>query len=187
MPLLFPTMIVSLIAADPTIQPPVAKIVPKTMTVLGDTRVDNYFWLRDRKDPDTLKYLEEENRYTEAMMKSTDGLQTKLYSEILGRIKQTDLSVPVNRRATDTPDRHGILDDDVVGIRAYPQGQIPYVLEINPRLVKALHEIAVHDVIVAAGRSAVVDVERVPNARVAGEADRAVDGTEAGRRGTDGD
>lgn len=97
MPLLFPIMTVSLIAADPTIQPPVAKIVPKTMTVLGDTRVDNYFWLRDRKDPDTLKYLEDENRYTEAMMKSTDGLQSRLYSEILGRIKQTDLSVPVKR------------------------------------------------------------------------------------------
>jgi oligopeptidase B len=90
-------MTVSLIAADPTIQPPVAKTVPKTMTVLGDTRVDNYFWLRDRKDPDTLKYLEEENRYTEVVMKSTDGLQSRLYSEMLGRIKQTDLSVPVKR------------------------------------------------------------------------------------------
>ena len=64
-------MTVSLIAADPTVSPPVAKIVPKTMTVLGDTRVDNYFWLRDRKDPDTLKYLEAENRYTKAVMKYT--------------------------------------------------------------------------------------------------------------------
>src|SRR5207302_2950935 len=84
-------------AADSTIQPPVAKIVPKQMTVLGDTRTDNYFWLRDRNDPDTIKYLEDENRYTEAMMKHTDGLQSKLYSEILGRIKQTDLSVPTKR------------------------------------------------------------------------------------------
>jgi oligopeptidase B len=78
-------------------QPPIAKIVPKPITVLGDTRVDNYFWLRDRKDPDTVKYLEDENRYTEAMMKHTDALQSKLYSEILGRIKQTDLSVPLKR------------------------------------------------------------------------------------------
>jgi oligopeptidase B len=97
MPLLFPLMTVSLIAADPAIKPPVAKTVPHQMTVLGDTRVDNYFWLRDRKDPDTIKYLEDENRYTEAMMKSTDGLQSKLYSEMLGRIKQTDLSVPIKR------------------------------------------------------------------------------------------
>ena len=90
-------MSISLTAADTAIQPPVAKIVPKPMTVLGDTRIDNYFWLRDRNDPDTLKYLESENRYTEAVMKHTDGLQSKLYSEILGRIKQTDLSVPLKR------------------------------------------------------------------------------------------
>ena len=82
-------------AAD--LKPPVAKIVPKEMTVLGDTRVDNYFWLRDRNDPDTLKYLEAENRYTEAVMKPTDALQSKLYAEMLGRIKQTDLSVPLKR------------------------------------------------------------------------------------------
>ena len=92
-------MTLSLIAADSTVQPPVAKVVPKTMTVLGDTRVDNYFWLRDRKDPDTVKYLEAENAYTQAMMKHTDGLQSKLYAEMLGRIKQTDLSVPVKRDA----------------------------------------------------------------------------------------
>src|SRR5579871_6105057 len=86
-----------LIESDITIQPPVAKIVPKTMSLHGDTRVDNYFWLRDRNDPDTKAYLEAENRYTEAMMKHTEPLQAKLYSEILGRIKQTDLSVPVRR------------------------------------------------------------------------------------------
>jgi oligopeptidase B len=86
-------------AADPSTKPPVAKTVPKPMTVLGDTRTDNYFWLRDRNDPDTLKYLEAENRYTEAVMKPTDALQSKLYSEILGRIKQTDLSVPIKRDA----------------------------------------------------------------------------------------
>ena len=94
---LFTLMTLSLIAADTTTTPPVAKIVPHPMTVLGDTRVDNYFWLRDRNNPDTIKYLEDENRYTEAMMKHTDGLQSKLYSELLGRIKQTDLSVPTKR------------------------------------------------------------------------------------------
>jgi oligopeptidase B len=90
-------MTFSLIAADSAIQPPVAKIVPKTMTVLGDTRVDNYYWMRDRKDPETIKYLEAENDYTKAMMKHTDKLQSTLYSEMLGRIKQTDLTVPVKR------------------------------------------------------------------------------------------
>src|SRR5262249_2769830 len=77
--------------------PPVAKIVPHPTTIHGDTRVDNYFWLRDREDPDTIKYLEAENEYTKAIMQPTEELQSKLYSEILGRIKQTDLSVPTKR------------------------------------------------------------------------------------------
>ena len=77
--------------------PPVAKVVPVSTTLFGDTRTDPYAWLRDRNDPDTIKYLEAENAYTKAMMKSTEELQSKLYAEMLGRIKQTDLSVPVKR------------------------------------------------------------------------------------------
>jgi len=85
------------IVADTTAAPPVAKTVPKPITVNGDTRIDNYFWLRDRNDPATIQYLEDENRYTEAMTLHTVVLQSKLYSEMLGRIKQTDLSVPTKR------------------------------------------------------------------------------------------
>ncbi len=59
--------------------------------------MDPYAWLRDRKDPDTIPYLEAENAYTEAIMKPTEELQAKLYAEMIGRIKQTDLSVPVKR------------------------------------------------------------------------------------------
>jgi oligopeptidase B len=77
-----------------TLVPPLAKIVPHVMTTHGDTRTDNYFWLRDRKDPDTVAYLEAENRYTEAVMKHTEELQKHLYEEMLGRIQQTDESVP---------------------------------------------------------------------------------------------
>ena len=77
--------------------PPVAKIVPHSMTVHGDTRVDNYFWLRDKKDPDTIAYLEAENRYLREKMQHTEALQASLYGEMLGRIQQTDLSVPVKR------------------------------------------------------------------------------------------
>jgi oligopeptidase B len=77
--------------------PPLAKIVSKETTVHGDTRIDNYFWLRDREDPDTVAYLEAENQYTESVMKHTEPLQTSLYSEMLGRIKQTDSSVPLKR------------------------------------------------------------------------------------------
>ena len=67
------------------------------MTVHGDTRIDNYFWLRDRQDPDTIAYLEAENAYTKEKLQHTEALQATLYAEMLGRIQQTDLSVPVKR------------------------------------------------------------------------------------------
>ena len=67
------------------------------MTVHGDTRIDNYFWLRDRKDPGTIAYLEAENRYTKEKLQHTEALQAALYAEMLGRMQQTDLSVPVKR------------------------------------------------------------------------------------------
>ena len=76
---------------------PVAKIAPQEMSLHGDTRVDNYFWLRDRNDPDTIAYLEAENQYTEFVMKPTEAFQERLYAEMLGRIKQTDSSVPLKR------------------------------------------------------------------------------------------
>lgn len=77
--------------------PPRAKVLPVSITRHGDTRVDHYFWLRDRSEPHTIAYLEAENRYTEEVMASTKPLQEKLYGEILGRIQETDLSVPVKR------------------------------------------------------------------------------------------
>ncbi len=77
-----------------TIRPPVANAVPKTDTVNGYVRTDNYFWLRNRENPEVISYLEAENKYTEAAMKPTEALQEKLYKEMLSRIKETDLSVP---------------------------------------------------------------------------------------------
>src|SRR5580658_6129717 len=76
---------------------PIAKMVPHEMTIHGDTRIDNYFWLRDRDDPDTVAYLEAENQYTAAVMKPAASLEASLYSEMLGRIQQTDSSVPLKR------------------------------------------------------------------------------------------
>lgn len=74
--------------------PPVAKIVPKELTIHGHTRVDNYYWLRERDNPEVIEYLKAENAYKDAMMAHTEKLQEKLYNEIIGRIKQTDMSVP---------------------------------------------------------------------------------------------
>jgi oligopeptidase B len=74
--------------------PPMAKKVPKTTEINGRTLVDNYFWLRDKQNPDVAHYLQAENAYTDAVMKPTEGLQKKLYDEMLSRIKETDVEVP---------------------------------------------------------------------------------------------
>ena len=79
------------------LQPPIAKIVPKETTLHGDTRIDNYFWLRERENPEVTQYLKAENQYTEQVMAPLKPLQETLYKEILGRIQETDLSVPVRR------------------------------------------------------------------------------------------
>jgi oligopeptidase B len=67
---------------------------PHVTQIHGYTLTDDYFWLRDKTNPEVLKYLEAENTYTEQVMQPTKALQETLYSEMLGRIKQTDLSVP---------------------------------------------------------------------------------------------
>ena len=78
--------------ADP--QPPVAKVVPHELEAHGDVRIDDYFWLRERENPEVISYLEAENAYMDAVMVDTAALQTELFDEIKGRIKQTDSSVP---------------------------------------------------------------------------------------------
>jgi oligopeptidase B len=78
----------------PVPEPPVAKVVPREFEEFGHTRVDNYYWLRERENPEVTAYLEAENAYTKAVMAPTEAFQEKLFEEIKGRIKQTDLSVP---------------------------------------------------------------------------------------------
>ncbi len=74
--------------------PPIAKKVPHVLELHGDRLIDNYFWLREKGTKDVLDYLNGENAYADTVMKSTEPLQEELYNEMLGRIKQTDLSVP---------------------------------------------------------------------------------------------
>jgi oligopeptidase B len=84
--------------AQETMKPPVAKKEPKVLKIHGYELTDNYAWLRDRnkeKNPEIIKYLEAENAYTEAHMGPHKPFVEALYKEMLGRIKQTDLSVPV--------------------------------------------------------------------------------------------
>jgi oligopeptidase B len=79
--------------ADPP-NPPVAKRVPKVTEIHGYKLMDYYFWLREKANPEVIKYLADENAYTDEIMKPTNELQEKLYKEMLGRIKQTDNDVP---------------------------------------------------------------------------------------------
>ncbi|MFL5499103.1 MAG: S9 family peptidase [Gemmatimonadaceae bacterium] len=76
------------------LKPPIATVKPKIDTLHGDIRTDNYFWIREKTNPDVISYLNAENAYTAAKMKHTEALQQKLYDEMLGRIKETDVSVP---------------------------------------------------------------------------------------------
>jgi oligopeptidase B len=88
-------VIVLTAAANPTLPaPPVAKKVPHVAEVNGHKMVDNYFWLRDKPNPEVRAYLEAENAYTDAVMKPTEPFQAKLYNEMLSRIKETDVDVP---------------------------------------------------------------------------------------------
>ena len=88
---------VAKIAAQTDMKPPVAKKEPKVLKIHGYEITDNYFWLRDRnekKNPEIINYLKAENAYTESFMNHHQPFVDALYKEMLGRIKQTDVSVP---------------------------------------------------------------------------------------------
>ncbi len=78
----------------PHAQPPIAERRPTTRQSHGETRTDDYAWLRDRNNPEVITYLEAENKYTETMTAHTKGLQDTLYREMKNRIKETDETVP---------------------------------------------------------------------------------------------
>jgi oligopeptidase B len=82
------------LAGDIAPTPPVAKRVEHTEVRHGATVTDNYFWLREKSNPDVISYLNAENAYTAAMTADLKPFQDALYTEMLGRIKQTDLTVP---------------------------------------------------------------------------------------------
>jgi len=81
-------------APPATLHPPTARRSPVRTVVHGDVRVDPYAWLRRKDDPAVVGYLEAENAYTQAAVVHTADLRERLYHEILGRVQETDLSVP---------------------------------------------------------------------------------------------
>jgi oligopeptidase B len=86
--------------SQPTLtpRPPGARREPVETILHGDRRIDNYAWLRDKQSPEVLAYLNAENAYTDAVLHGTEAFQEKLYQEMLGRIQQSDLSVPYRLR-----------------------------------------------------------------------------------------
>ena len=78
--------------------PPFAQKIRKELVSNGDIRIDDYYWLNQREDPGVIEYLKAENTYTDFMLADVKELREKLFSEILGRIKQTDESVPFKVR-----------------------------------------------------------------------------------------
>src|SRR5688572_28231803 len=74
--------------------PPVAMRRSHVHRLHGHERADEWHWLRDRDDPDTIAYLEAENAYTDAVLAPTAALQEQLFQEFRARIQETDLSVP---------------------------------------------------------------------------------------------
>jgi oligopeptidase B len=74
--------------------PPVAPRNPRDVTVHGDKRIDDYFWLRDRSNPVVIDYLSAEDRYTDAVTAPIGPLRDDLFKQMLGRIKETDSSAP---------------------------------------------------------------------------------------------
>jgi oligopeptidase B len=82
----------------PSLTAPLARREPVETVVHGDRRVDHYAWLRQKENPEVIAYLEAENAYTDAILRPTEAFQETLYQEMLGRILQTDLSVPYRLR-----------------------------------------------------------------------------------------
>ena len=77
-----------------TPEPPVARQHPRILEAHGERRVDPYYWLREKDNPEVIRYLDAENSYADAVMAPTLPLQERLYREMVGRVQETDTSAP---------------------------------------------------------------------------------------------
>ncbi|MEL6535433.1 MAG: S9 family peptidase [Bacteroidota bacterium] len=79
---------------DGTQNPPTAKKMPEELTIHGDVRVDNYYWLNQRENPEVISYLEAENTYTQGVMAPLQPLQDVLFEELKGRVQEDQETLP---------------------------------------------------------------------------------------------
>jgi len=77
--------------------PPLAPRRPHVLVAHGDTRTDDWYWLRDSEDPETIAYLQAENAYTDQVLAPLADLRASLFEEIKGRIKETDIGAPARQ------------------------------------------------------------------------------------------
>ena len=91
---LIPVSMLVFTSPDDLPSPPVAKKIPHVTEINGRKLTDNYFWLREKTNPEVRAYLEAENAYTDAVTKPTEAFQKRLYDEMLSRVKETDVEVP---------------------------------------------------------------------------------------------
>ncbi len=97
-PIAKPSQTTSSPTANTSTMPPTAKKIPKTFVNYGDTRVDDYSWLREKDNPAVVDYLKAENAHMDAVMGHLKGFQETLYKDMLSRIKETDDNVPYLKR-----------------------------------------------------------------------------------------
>ena len=88
---------VAVSAGPTTVQPPVAAKQPHVTVTHGDSLRDDYFWMREKENPEVKRFLEGENAYVDAVMEPTKPLQESLYNEMLSRIQETDVDVPYRK------------------------------------------------------------------------------------------
>lgn len=90
-------VLVSACQSNKEMNAPIAEKKAKELVIHGDTRIDNYYWLRERENEEVIAYLNDENSYREEKMKGVKDFQEDLYEEMVARIKQTDISVPYKK------------------------------------------------------------------------------------------
>ncbi len=111
--LLVVSLVMVMTCAEREPVPPAARVAPHELEAHGDVRVDDYYWLRERSNPDVIAYLEAENAYADEVLAPTGALREVLADEIRNRIPQTDSTVPA-------PDHGSRYYHRTVDGRAYP-------------------------------------------------------------------
>jgi len=154
-PVLLLVLAASLVAGEAALVPPIAPRVEHRETRHGQIVTDDYFWLREKTNPAVIEYLNAENAYTDSLTQRQKPLEETLYQEMLGRIKQNDLSVPIKQG------QHYYYSRTEEG-KQYPvQCRRPGSMEGAEQILLDLNELAKGHTFFALGAFAVSDDENL--------------------------